>query len=86
MRSKQTQYGTGKFNKPFYDLRMEKNMNQAQMGEAIGGYNAHTIMRIENGLAGGKLDFWMSLQKTFDIPDDQMWALMIGKEEENEHL
>ena len=81
---RQARYGTGRFNKPFYDLRRKNNMSQKQMGEAVGGYDAHTIMRIENGISGGKLDFWMALQKAFDIPDEQMWSLMIGKEAENE--
>lgn len=78
----QTQYGTGRFNKPLYDLRIKQGWSQKKMGEAIGGYEGHTIMRIENGISGGKLDFWRALQKRFDIPDDQMWALMNGKEAE----
>lgn len=74
-----TQDSIGKFNKPLYDLRMSRGESQKEFGDAI-GYDAHTIMRIENGKSGGKLNFWRSLQDACNIPDSQMWALMNGKE------
>lgn len=76
----QTQYGTGRFNRPLYDLREKMNWTQLQMGEAL-GYNDHTIMRVENGISGGKLDFWRSVQKRFNIPDEAMWSLINGDKE-----
>ena len=75
----QTQYGTGLFNKSLYDLRAMNNWSQEQMGKECGGYNAHTIMRVENGISGGKLDFWQSVQKRFGISSEDMWLLMNGK-------
>jgi DNA-binding XRE family transcriptional regulator len=75
----QTQYGTGKFNKSLYDLRAMRNWSQEQMGKECGGYNAHTIMRVENGISGGKLDFWQSIQKRFNISNEDMWLLMNGE-------
>ncbi len=75
----QTQYGTGKFNVPLYELRAKNNWTQAQMGKECGGYNDHTIMRVENGISGGKLDFWQAVQKRFNIPNEEMWSLMNGE-------
>jgi DNA-binding XRE family transcriptional regulator len=74
-----TQYGTGRFNRPFFELREKRGWTQTEMGDAL-GYNAHTVCRIENGISGGKLDLWQRVQKTFDIPDEKMWALMNGRE------
>lgn len=73
-------YGTGHNNIPLIELRDRLGLTQKQMGEKIGGYNRITIFNIEHGISGGKLDFWMSFQKTFDIPDEQMWAYQLGKE------
>lgn len=72
----QTQYGTGRFNKSLYDLRGMRGWTQGKMGKECGGYNANTIMRIENGISGGKLDFWQAVQKRFNISDEDMWSLM----------
>jgi hypothetical protein len=49
------------------------------MGKECGGYNAYTIMRVENGISGGKLDFWQSIQKRFNISNEDMWLLMNGE-------
>ena len=74
----QTLYGTGHFNMPLYHLREKTNLTQEEFGKLIGGYNGNTIMRIENGISGGKLNFWQALQKHFQIPDELMWAYMNG--------
>lgn len=74
----QTDYGTGRFNRPLYELRESLGWTQKQMGEAVGYFNNHTIMRVENGISGGKLDFWQAVQKRFNIPDEAMWSLMNG--------
>lgn len=75
----QTQYGTGKFNKSLYDLRGMRGWTQAKMGKECGGYNDHTIMRVENGISGGKLNFWQGIQKRFNISNEDMWLLMNGE-------
>lgn len=75
----QTQYGTGRFNKSLYDLRGMRGWTQGKMGKECGGYNANTIMRIENGISGGKLDFWQAIQKRFNISGADMWLLMNGE-------
>lgn len=74
----QTNYGTGRFNRSLYELRESRGWTQKQMGEAIGYFNNHTVMRVENGISGGKLDFWQAVQKAFNIPDEAMWSLMNG--------
>lgn len=78
----QAKYGTGKFNRPLYQLRELRGLSQKQMGEIV-GYNAHTICRVENGISGGKLDFWQAIQKEFNIPSESMWSLINGEFEED---
>ena len=75
----QTQYGTGIFNKSLYDLRDMHGWTQEEMGRECGGYNAHTIMRVENGISGGKLNFWQAVQTRFNISNEDMWLLMNGE-------
>lgn len=74
-----TQYGTGHYNVPLFKLRASKNMTQCQLAKKI-GFTNQTVSRIEKGLCGGKLDFWLAIQKLFEVPDEDMWALMNGKE------
>lgn len=72
--------GTGRFNMPLYNLRKLSGLTQDQFGRMLGGYNGHTVMRIETGRSGGKLDFWRAVQREFNIPSEQMWELMNGVE------
>ena len=74
------QYGIGHFNHKFYQLRKDQNLTQTELGKKL-GYDNHTIMRVENGWSGGKLDFWVAVQKFYGIPDSEMWSLMLGKED-----
>lgn len=68
----------GRFNMPLYQLRESTGLSQEAFGRKMAGYNAHTVMRIENGISGGKLDFWTAVQDYFDIPNERMWELMNG--------
>ncbi len=70
--------GTGRFNMPLYKLRESHKMSQEDFGKYLGGWTGHTVMRIENGCSGGRLDFWMAVQKAFKIPDADMWSLQLG--------
>ena len=75
--------GTGKFNRPLYTLRHQLGLSQDAFGKLMGGYNGHTVNRIELGQSYGKLDFWIAVQQYFNIPDDQMWAYQLGTAEVN---
>lgn len=70
--------GIGKFNKALYSLRQQTGLSQDAFGRLMGGYNGHTVNRIELGQSYGKLDFWIHIQQYFNIPDDQMWAYQTG--------
>lgn len=70
---------TARFNRPFYDLRKQREWTQEQMGEAV-GYNGHTVGRIESGTSEGKLDLWQRVKEEFEIPAEDMWDLMTGNE------
>lgn len=65
-------------NIPLMKLRIDKRMTQDEFGKYIGGYEGHTIMRIEKGISAGKLDFWKKVQEKFNIPDEQMWHYQLG--------
>lgn len=78
MKGKQTQYGTGRYNRPFHDLRIRKGITQEKLADII-GYNSHTIIRIEQGYCGGKLDFWRAVKKALKIPAGDMWYYMNGE-------
>ena len=55
-------------------FRVEKDLTQGEMAEKIGCSRA-AYCGIESGSRDGKQAFWEDLQKAFDIPDSEMWAL-----------
>lgn len=56
------------------DFRLLKRMSQDEFAEAI-GYSRQMYSQVESGLRDGTLEFWGAVQKRFDIPDSEMWAL-----------
>lgn len=61
-------------------LRVKHGLTQEQMAEKV-GCTRGTYAAIENGTRNGRDYFWKSLQKAFNIPDEDMWAL---KKKDNE--
>lgn len=55
-------------------LRVQNKLTQEQMAEKIGITRAN-YAAIENGRRTGRDHFWNSLQKVFNIPDEEMWKL-----------
>lgn len=56
-------------------FRVGLNLTQAEMAEKIGCGRA-MYSYVENGKRAGRQMFWNSLQKAFDIPDEEMYGLM----------
>ena len=55
-------------------LRVKHNLTQEEMADKI-GVSRCTYAAIENGTRNGRDFFWESLQKAFNIPDEDMWKL-----------
>ena len=55
-------------------FRIKQNLTQSEMSEKIGCVR-ETYQAIESGAREGRQIFWSDLQKAFDIPDSEMWAL-----------
>ena len=56
-------------------FRVGKDLTQEQMAERIGVCKA-TYNFVEIGKRQGNSAFWQNLQREFDIPDEEMFALM----------
>ena len=56
-------------------FRIGKLLNQAEMAEKIGVSRA-LYGYIENGKRGGSPEFWDKLQKSFNVPDEDMYKMM----------
>lgn len=57
-------------------LRVRLNLTQDEMADKIGCARA-TYAAIEAGKREGRKEFWISLQKTYNIPNEKMWELII---------
>ena len=55
-------------------FRVKQNLTQDEIAEKI-GYTRSSYSTIETGERNGRDAFWNALQQTFNIPDDEMWAL-----------
>ena len=55
-------------------FRVKQHLSQEEMAEKI-GFSRGAYTAIESGKRDGRQSFWEALQKAFDIPDEQMWAL-----------
>lgn len=52
-------------------LRIERNLNQEQLGELL-KVSSQYISLIENGKANGSYGFWYRFKITFNIPDEEI--------------
>ena len=71
--------GICKINVPFRDLRREHKLTLKEFGAKVGGYHRETVFNVEHGNRYGNIDFWIGVQQAFDIPDEDMWYLILGK-------
>ena len=55
-------------------FRVKQHLTQEQMAEKI-GITRCNYAAIELGTRNGREFFWESLQKAFNIPDEDMWML-----------
>ena len=62
-------------------FRIKNKLTQLQIAEMIGCSRA-TYSFIESGKRGGTHNFWSSLQRAFDVPDEEMYPLMRTDEKE----
>lgn len=86
MRKRQSKFAGARYNMPLYELRKRNGYSQTAFGEMLGGYHKQTVAHVEAGLAAGKIDFWQAVQKRFNIPDADMWALINGIEQPDKHV
>lgn len=56
------------------DLRLKQRMSQEEFAKEI-GYSRVMYQQVENGVRDGTPAFWNAVQKRFNIPDCDMWAL-----------
>lgn len=56
-------------------LRVKNHLTQDEMAKKIGVTRVN-YSAIEQGRNGGSLDFWDKLQTAFNIPDEEMYALI----------
>ena len=57
-------------------FRVKQKMSQAEFADAVGDSRSQ-YANIEGGVFDGTMKFWNALQKRFNIPDCDMWELMI---------
>lgn len=58
-----------------YMFRHSKRLSQQGIADKI-GVNRETYASIERGARDGSLKFWRKLQAAFNIPDNELGALM----------
>lgn len=49
-------------------LKQSEMAQQMGVGRTVYGY-------VERGVRDGTLDFWNRLQRTYNVPDEEMWKL-----------
>lgn len=60
-------------------FRVKHLLSQEEIAERI-GFSRAAYAAIEAGTRDGRQAFWIALQKAFDIPDAEMWALRKNEE------
>lgn len=63
-------------------FRTAHKLRQTDIAYELGVSRA-TYSFIERGLRGGTAEFWRNLQRTYNIPDAEMWLLQKLDESEN---
>lgn len=61
-------------NKELIKLRVDHDLTQVDMAK-ICGVSKSTYNFIENGKRRGSKEFWQTIQKSFDLDGERMWAL-----------
>ncbi len=61
-------------------FRVSKNLKQSDIAKML-GMTSPAYSMIEQGKRDGTIPFWNKLQKTFNIPENEMWSLMKNEEE-----
>lgn len=64
-----------------YMFRCDKRLTQAEIADKI-GVSRRGYANVENGKRGGTAEFWAAVQREFNVPDEEMYALMKLKEEQ----
>lgn len=75
IRKKKIKGGENMGRHALYLLRCDNRLTQQEMAERI-GINTATYSLIEAGRRQGKYETWVKIQKEFNIPDENMYALM----------
>ena len=66
-------------NRRLIQIRASKKIRQDHLSKDLGfGYNY--VSRVENGITKGSVEFWNAIQNYFEIPDEEMWGIINGKE------
>ncbi|MGA4517380.1 helix-turn-helix transcriptional regulator [Solibacillus silvestris] len=58
--------------------RIKNGYSQEECAEKLGCCRS-TYADIENGKRSGNKGFWQNVQKLFDVPDEEMWALIANE-------
>lgn len=61
-------------------FRVKHKLSQEEMAKEI-GCSRGCYAGIECGKRTGRKEFWIKLQKAFDVPDSDLWGLMKTDEE-----
>lgn len=61
-------------------FRIRRKLKQSDIAKKLGMTPAAYSM-IEQGKRDGTMTFWNKLQNAFNIPENEMWALMKNEEE-----
>lgn len=60
-------------------FRVKNHLSQEEIAERI-GFSRAAYAAVEAGRRDGRQSFWIALQKAFNIPDADMWALRKNEE------
>lgn len=55
-------------------FRVGEQLTQQEMANKL-EISRVTYIAIENGVRNGTVEFWRTVQKTFNVPDSEMWKL-----------
>lgn len=56
-------------------FRARRGLTQQQMANKM-GWSRQYYAKTENGRSNGSITFWNRLQYAFDLPDEEMWAIV----------
>lgn len=56
-------------------FRARRGLTQEQMASKM-GWSRQYYAKAENGRSNGSITFWNRLQHAFNVPDEEMWAIV----------